>query len=166
MFLSSPYIYLYFPQVHLGSNQWLLTVRTTADRPPAVCFRHDVDGLVWQPDPDTQPRHCPWTHIATFNALGYVQASKTNKKFTGSAPDFSYAFIADCTRHIYVYRQPSPTVSPLRNRKTGREVAAISKQQVISLEAAEDIHGVVATPERLFILAGKILHIIRVKLEV
>lgn len=108
---------------------------------------------------------CPWEHTATFNAFGYVQASKINKKFEGCAANFSYAFVADCSRHVYIYRQPAGILSPLRNRKTGRNVTAIAKQQVVSLDTTDDIHGVVATPERLFILTGKRLFVVRVKLD-
>lgn len=94
----------------------------------------------------------PWRHVATFNAFGYVQASKQQKKFSTCPPDFSYAIISDCSKHCYIYRQPLAITSSIRNRKTGHQVTAVAKQQVISLEAAENIMGVQATNSYLFIL--------------
>jgi hypothetical protein len=103
--------------------------------------------------------------VATFNAFGYVQASKRQRKFTMCSPDYSFVAISDCTRHIYVYRQPAAINTPLRNRKTGRQVAAVAKQQVIALETVDEIVGCQATEEHLFVLAGKTLHIVHVNKE-
>ncbi len=132
---------------------------------PSICLRHDVDGLLWQPEENVEEGQSVWQHIATFNAFGYVQASKQQKKFSCCAPNFSYSIISDCVRHIYIYRQPSAILSPIRNRKTGREVAAIAKQQVVSLESVEDFSGIQATNDRLFLLAGTILYIVKVNTQ-
>ena len=45
--------------------------------------------------------------MGTFNALGYVQASKRDRKFSTCAPNLSFAVMSDCNRHIFVYKQPS-----------------------------------------------------------
>ena len=151
--------------MNLGSHQWLFNARSSADRPPSICLRHDVDGLVWQPTDETEVQKPCWDHIATFNAFGYVQASKRQRKFTSCSPNFSYVAISDSVRHVYIYWQPSPTMSPLRNRKTGREVSAVAKQQVVSLESTDPILGLQATNERLFILTSAVMHIVRMKSE-
>lgn len=65
--------------VNLGSNQYLFSVIVDPKEMPCFCLRHDVDALLWQPHSSKQDDM--WEHIATFNALGYVQASKRDKKF-------------------------------------------------------------------------------------
>ena len=151
--------------MNLGSHQWLFNTRSSADKPPCICLRHDVDGVVWQPANEVEVKTPCWEHVATFNAFGYVQASKRQRKFTSCAPDFSYVGICDSVRHVYIYWQPSPTLSPLRNRKTGREVSAVAKQQVVSIESTDPIFGLQSTNERLFILTSAVLYIVRMRAE-
>ena len=147
--------------MNLGSHQWLFNSLSDTDtKRPCLCLRHDVDGLIWQPTNETTS---PWEHITTFNALGYVLAAKQNKKFASCAADFSYAVVCDCVRHVYVYWQPAPVLSPLRNRKTGRNVAAIAKQQLVSLQSVDSIVGLQVTNDRMFILAGKTLYVVRMR---
>ena len=147
--------------MNLGSHQWLFNCLSDTDtKRPCLCLRHDVDGLIWQPTNDATS---PWEHITTFNALGYVLAAKRDKKFASCASDFSYAVVCDCVRHVYVYWQPAPVLSPLRNRKTGRNVAAIAKQQLVSLQSVDSVMGLQVTADRMFILAGKTLYVVRMK---
>jgi len=84
-------------QKNFAGHQWLFT-HACDDTPPLVCLRHDVDGILWKPGESSA-----WEHIATFDAFGYVHASKQNSKFTLCSPDFKYAFITDCTSHLYIY---------------------------------------------------------------
>lgn len=127
---------------------------------PCFCLRHDVDALLWQPHSD-QPENM-WEHIATFNALGYVQASKQDKKFMVCAPDYSYAALCECLRRVFIYRQPTPLATVLYNRKEGRQVGQVAKQLVTTLEANDPILGFQATSERLFVLTTKTLFLIKV----
>ncbi|XP_041455134.1 nudC domain-containing protein 1-like isoform X1 [Lytechinus variegatus] len=152
-------------KVCISSHQRLFQARLQPNHPPCICLRHDVDGIVWQPRSTTAESPSPWYHEATFNALGYVQASKRNCKFASCAPDMSYCVLCDCSKHAYIYRQPADIPSPLRNRKSGRVVGQIAKQQVVSLDASDDILGLQATNERLFILTSKKLYVIRVRVE-
>ena len=69
-----------------------------------LCIRHDIDALVYSPK--IESKALLWTHIGTFNALGYVQASKREKKFLTASSDLSFAVLCDCTRHVFVYQQP------------------------------------------------------------
>jgi hypothetical protein len=73
-------------QVSLGGHQWLFNVRMKADDVPALCLRHDVDGCLWQFESPKEDGHWPCTHIGTFLAFGYVQASKQEKKFCTCSP--------------------------------------------------------------------------------
>uniref|UniRef100_A0A8C9FRS6 NudC domain-containing protein 1 n=1 Tax=Pavo cristatus TaxID=9049 RepID=A0A8C9FRS6_PAVCR len=147
-------------EINLGSNQYLFSVVVDPKEMPCFCLRHDVDALLWQPHSD-QPQNM-WEHIATFNALGYVQASKQDKKFMACAPDYSYAALCECLRRIFIYRQPTPLSTVLYNRKEGRQVGQVAKQLVTTLEANDPILGFQATNERLFVLTTKTLFLIKV----
>ncbi|XP_058524532.1 nudC domain-containing protein 1 isoform X2 [Ochotona princeps] len=149
--------------VNLGSNQYLFSVIVDPKEMPCFCLRHDVDALLWQPHSSQQDEM--WEHIATFNALGYVQASKRDKKFFACAPDYSYAALCECLRRVFIYRQPTPMATVLYNRKEGRKVGQVAKQQVASLETNEPILGFQATNERLFVLTTKNLFLIKVNTE-
>nr|CAG4650276.1 EOG090X08S2 [Sida crystallina] len=76
-------------QASLGSHSVLFTTSLSPTSAPALCLRHDVDGLVWQPLADEAEASWACTHTATFQALGYVQASKEHRKFTICSPNFS-----------------------------------------------------------------------------
>uniref|UniRef100_A0A2I2Y3F8 NudC domain-containing protein 1 n=1 Tax=Gorilla gorilla gorilla TaxID=9595 RepID=A0A2I2Y3F8_GORGO len=149
--------------VNLGSNQYLFSVIVDPKEMPCFCLRHDVDALLWQPHSSKQDDM--WEHIATFNALGYVQASKRDKKFFACAPDYSYAALCECLRRVFIYRQPAPMSTVLYNRKEGRQVGQVAKQQVASLETNDPILGFQATNERLFVLTTKNLFLIKVNTE-
>ncbi|OCT74961.1 hypothetical protein XELAEV_18033949mg [Xenopus laevis] len=146
--------------VNLGSNPYLFTFVATPELMPCFALRHDVDALLWQPVSE-QPDNL-WEHIATFNALGYVQASKQDKKFFTCAPNFSYSALCECVRRIFIYRQPTPVSTELYNRKEGRRVGQVAKQQVASLETTDPILGFQASNERLFVLTTKTLSVIKV----
>ncbi|XP_027287247.1 nudC domain-containing protein 1 isoform X3 [Cricetulus griseus] len=149
--------------VSLGSNQYLFSVVVDPKEMPCFCLRHDVDALLWQPHCNKQDDM--WEHIATFNALGYVQASKRDKKFFACAPNYSYAALCECLRRVFIYRQPTPMSTVLYNRKEGRHVGQVAKQQVASLETNDPILGFQATNERLFVLTTKNLFLIKVNTE-
>jgi len=137
-----------------GSHQALFNARVVpAPGPDAMCLRHDVDGLLWQPERDADGS-TRLVHVGTFPALGYVQASKKQRKLTICSPSMSYACIVEGARRAYVYRQPSAISEgcDLRNRKTGRKISAVAKQQVVTLEdTSEPVVGVAATDEHLLI---------------
>ncbi|XP_006830708.1 PREDICTED: nudC domain-containing protein 1 [Chrysochloris asiatica] len=149
--------------VNLGSNQYLFSVVVDPKEMPCFCLRHDVDALLWQPHASKQDDM--WEHIATFNALGYVQASKRDKKFFACAPNYSYAALCECLRRVFIYRQPTPMTTVLYNRKEGRQVGQVAKQQVASLETNDPILGFQATNERLFVLTTKNLFLIKINTE-
>ncbi|XP_063042057.1 nudC domain-containing protein 1 [Engraulis encrasicolus] len=146
--------------VNLGSHQFLFGVEVGAGDMPCLCLRHDVDALLWQPRPE-QPDHM-WEHIATFNALGYVQASKRDKKFSTCSPDFSFAALGECLRRVFLYRQPSPVDTVLFNRKEGRQVGQVAKQQVASLDTGEVTLGFRASRERLYVLTSGHLFVLKI----
>uniref|UniRef100_A0A2K5VDN7 NudC domain-containing protein 1 n=1 Tax=Macaca fascicularis TaxID=9541 RepID=A0A2K5VDN7_MACFA len=90
--------------VNLGSNQYLFSVIVDPKEMPCFCLRHDVDALLWQPHSSKQDDM--WEHIATFNALGYVQASKRDKKFFACAPNYSYAALSTALAEFSPFLNP------------------------------------------------------------
>ncbi|XP_056598039.1 nudC domain-containing protein 1 [Triplophysa dalaica] len=146
--------------VSLGSHLFLFSVNIDPSEMPAFCLRHDVDALLWQPRPDQD--NDIWEHIATFNALGYVQASKRDKKFSTCSPNFSYAALGECLRRVFIYRQPSPVDTVLFNRKQGRQVGQVAKQQVANLDTNNPVLGFRASNERLFILTANNMFVLKV----
>ncbi|CAF2477502.1 unnamed protein product [Rotaria sp. Silwood2] len=134
--------------------------------PPSLCIRHDVDGVIWHINSIVTNDQAPWTHEATLNAFGYVQASKQSRKFISTPADYSYALISDTSTHLYIYKQNSPASnlpgSSLRNRKSGKVVESIAKQHMISLENHCEILGLITTNERTFILTDDQLFIITI----
>ena len=104
-------------------------------------------------------------HVGSFAALGYVQASKQQRKFSCSAVDLSFVAIIDRLRHIYIYRQPSDISEgcELRNRTTGQRVKRVAKQQVVTLQDTnEEIIGAIASATMLFVATKSSLFTIRV----
>ena len=128
----------------MGGRQILFVLPWTSRSSSHLCIRHDVDALLWSPL--LLPRDDPqlsWNHVGTFNALGYVQASKRDKKFLTCSPEAKIAALSDCNRHTFVYRQPEEGVSGNR-----------ALQYVHTLEPAPgEVLGLQATPSGLvFIL--------------
>lgn len=140
----------------MTGDQWLFNIPATESRPQSFCVRHGEDGLVYIPTPNTD--YSPISHEATFNALGYIQASKERRRFSTCSPDFSYCVIAEIDKHVYVYRQPEPIDTDMRNRKTGRAIEHTAKQQVITLEDNSSVLGVVALNHSLYILTKHFLY--------
>lgn len=103
--------------------------------------------------------------FVSYFSAGYVQASKRDKKFFACSPNYSYAALCECLRRVFIYRQPTPMSTVLYNRKEGRQVGQVAKQQVASLETNDPILGFQATNERLFVLTTKNLFLIKVKTE-
>ena len=154
--VSRIYMYIQSPKevqkASVGDRQLLFSFNNGSS-PASFCLRHDVDGLVWQPS--IAEGRLVLEHIDTFDALGYVQASKGLRRFTVSPPKRSYVAIVDRTRHVYIYRKPEAISEgcELRNRKSGQSIQKVAKQQVPTLDhGPEDfIIGVVATDTDLFI---------------
>ena len=133
----------------MAIHQWIFNATLDRNLPPAFCIRHDVDALLWQPKalPSNDDN---WTHVGTFNALGYVQAAKRDRKFSTCAPDMSFATLCDCTKHVYVYQQPEAG-------------AKHARQHVVTLETPDnEILGLQASNGRVFVLTKQSLHALTV----
>ena len=104
------YTYFVSSQVSLGGKEFLFAKPPSATSLSLLCIKHDIDAILYTPNLLATPNYShslQWSHINTFNALGYVQASKRDKKFLTCSHDTSYAALTDCNRHVFVYLQPN-----------------------------------------------------------
>lgn len=97
-------------KINLGGHQWLFSVPVKADAVPVFCLRHDVDGCIWQLESPQENGHWPCTHIGTFQAFGYVQASKQQKKFCTCAPGTLNFVFPSLVSTFYVNHVATKTV--------------------------------------------------------
>uniref|UniRef100_A0A8D8PTK3 NudC domain-containing protein 1 n=1 Tax=Cacopsylla melanoneura TaxID=428564 RepID=A0A8D8PTK3_9HEMI len=131
---------------------------------PALCLRHDVDGALLQIEEDGESGAVSVVHEGTLQAFGYVQASKTGKKFSTCAPDMSYGLICESSRHVFIYVQQSRVSTELRNRVTGRRVPSVSKQHVVTLSNNEEVVlGVAPARGCLYVLTSMQLYMIKME---
>ncbi|RKP10283.1 hypothetical protein THASP1DRAFT_21976 [Thamnocephalis sphaerospora] len=81
--------------------------RPSIPRLPAVCLRRDVDGLVYELGAgEQQAFHA--RHAATFDAFGFVQASKRDRRFITFGTRAHHVAVTELRRRTYVY-QRAPT---------------------------------------------------------
>lgn len=66
-------------------------------------LRYDVDALVFANQP-------PFEHSSSFDAIGYVQASKKNCKFMALSSDQRLMLIVESSVNIYLYGKPSSSI--------------------------------------------------------
>jgi hypothetical protein len=153
-------------KAYINENKFLFEVRQQHDNTnemPALCLRHDVDGLLWQPH-QIEAETTAWlTHDHSFLAFGYVQASKQEAKYRTCSPDCSFACVVDTTKRVYVYKQASERVATqLRNRKTGQTVSHVAKQFMVSLDSDKEIYGVHCTNDYLILLLSDACYLYKV----
>jgi hypothetical protein len=87
-------------EFHSGGYNWICASFAT-DAMPSVCLQMDVDGLVFtftEQGPTVQIEH-----VATFDAFGFVQASKRDARFIRHDPVFNFASIIESNRNAYIY---------------------------------------------------------------
>ncbi|KFD52969.1 hypothetical protein M514_06085 [Trichuris suis] len=149
-------------QADIGGYPFLFSVKCDARKPPLFCLRHLVDGVLWQVHNDVSSDHC-WSHFATFNAFGYIQAGNANRKYYACATDCSYAYVAEEKKRVRIYWQPQKLNSVLTNRRTGEKVETRAVQQMVTLNNQEEVWGIVALPVFMFILTESKLVAVRVR---
>ncbi|XP_029659461.1 nudC domain-containing protein 1 isoform X1 [Formica exsecta] len=135
----------------LGSNNHVLfTCKRKYGQ--AVCLRHDHDACVWVIDDVNDDAEWDIKHTHSFPRFGYVEASKTNKKFCVSPTDGSYIAIVEHVRHVFLYEKPN-------------DGAKTAKQRIIDLNCeTSPIMGAVATKKYLFVLSKDKLYRLQIPL--
>lgn len=132
----------------LGShNHVLLTQKLISNQ--KICIRHDHDGCVWNTQNDNID---DWNicHTNTFPGFGYVEASKSNKKFCVSPINCEYIVIIEHARHAFIYEKPM-------NNST------IAKQIIVDLGPdSKPIMGASATKNKLILLTQNKLYQLKI----
>lgn len=89
-------------EVSAGGQEWISTAfsQPSSDSFPSVCLKMDVDGLVYAIE-----RASPINvkHIASFNALAFIQASKRDQRFIHHDPLNTFSIILEGSRNAYIY---------------------------------------------------------------
>ena len=69
-------------------------------------------------------------------------------------------------RHIYIYREPAPLAAEcqLRNRKSGKDVRHVAKQNVVTLDDSDEIIGAQASNKSVFVVTKNDVFTIRVNM--
>ncbi|XP_060829404.1 nudC domain-containing protein 1 isoform X1 [Bombus pascuorum] len=125
------------------NNHVLYTYKTKSGQ--AICLRHDNDGCLWITN---QVNDMEWNikHHYTFPGFGYVEASKSNKKFCLSPADGSYVAIIEHIRYIFLYKRPESNIE-------------VGKQWIVDLGIETyPIMGAAATNRYLIILTKNKLY--------
>ncbi|XP_017760282.1 PREDICTED: nudC domain-containing protein 1 [Eufriesea mexicana] len=126
-----------------ASNHVLFTYKTISGQ--AICLRHDNDGCLWITGKVDEMK---WNmkHHYTFPGFGYVEASKSNKKFCVSPADGLYVAILEHTRYIFLYKRPESNIQ-------------VEKQWIVDLGTETcPIMGAVAINKYLIILTRNKLY--------
>ncbi|CCD67307.1 NudC domain-containing protein 1 [Caenorhabditis elegans] len=145
-------------QCDVSGSQVLFTSRQSSTSPALICLRHDVDGLLWSFD-ESAP-----SHVATLQAFGYVQASKTSRLWSGCSPNKSLACIVEGNNRVLLYSQKVEVSGSLSNRKTSQTVSHVSKQHLLRVECSDPIRGVQLTDTHLFAATKSHIHVAELNL--
>lgn len=145
-----------------GTQDWLalgtrpslnidITNTITTKTLPAICLRQDIDGLVYELGSSSNHEGDLYTrHAATFDAFGFVQASKRDRRFSLFSSRAHYMVIVETRHRLYVYR-----------RATTRH-SQHATQYIINLtNDTSDILGVQTIDEpheQILVLTEKALH--------
>ena len=161
-YISYMYIYIYLFvlvfnlntssfcfQTPVAGHQWLFSRIFTPQEPTSFCIRHDVDGVLWKPVQSDTTSKVSWKHVSTFNALGFIQASKKNHKYTICGADYEFVAIVDCASNIYIY---------LTNNLSSKD----GSQFVIELPTEDEVLGVQASKTTLFLLTKNSMFAVKV----
>ena len=121
-----------YVQALLSGHQLLFIKRSAPGLAPSFCLRHDVDGLLWQPMGD-ELESWGCLHVSTIQALGYIQASKEQRKFTVCPPGTFIKYLSTTNKVIVLFvlqmyrMQPFATVSTIFTFTVNQE----DRQQVL-----------------------------------
>lgn len=138
------------------------------NQPSAFALRSDVDIFVWLPmftsnfNEQSIERHLQIRHEGTLNAIGYIQASKQQKKFIQCSPDFSYSIICEPNRHLFIYKNSYDTANGLKNRTTNAR-ANIGQQKLITLDESDEVLGILCENDVAILLTQNRILCLQIK---
>uniref|UniRef100_A0A0N4ZTN8 NudC domain-containing protein 1 n=1 Tax=Parastrongyloides trichosuri TaxID=131310 RepID=A0A0N4ZTN8_PARTI len=119
-------------QSSLITEMPLFSQKFSPNIPTSICIPEDVDGILWEFPSKCENRKI--LHKSTFNALSYIQASKGKRRYTISSPFSTYVAIVEDFKNIHIYWcSEKLSTEGLVNRKSGKSIGSIAKQNIISL---------------------------------
>lgn len=142
----------------LTSHQWICSLSTN-NQSASIALRHDVDVFIFELQQNDQLKH-----IDVIDAFGYIQASKTKKRFISIGKDFSknwsHAIIADSERNLYIYWKT----------KEQRQSLKFGNQTIVTLDGNNNCNQglystVIDNENFIYILTNDNLNLIRFKDE-
>ncbi|OMH86391.1 NudC domain-containing protein 1 [Zancudomyces culisetae] len=105
-----------------------------------VCLKYDVDGILFKIEP--KPSHhstTAWNHSKTLNALGFVMASKSDKKFVYvDNNNCDYFVISESSKRLYIYNCVDNTADTLVHNVIEFPLEYESNSSSTSTSAAAD----------------------------
>ncbi|CAB3408654.1 unnamed protein product [Caenorhabditis bovis] len=141
-----------FRQCDITGHQVVFVARDGLS-PAKVCLRHDVDGIIWD------FAEYPPKHLATLQAFGYVQASKTQRIWSGCSPHQTFAGIVESSNRVLLYSQQVSAGGILTNRKTMTRTPHVAKQYVLRIETSDVIRGTALFDSHMFALTDNAIYV-------
>ncbi|CAG8528924.1 6258_t:CDS:2 [Ambispora leptoticha] len=78
-------------------------IESSINRFPSVCLKYDVDGLVYEFQHSSGFPPITVTHVSTFDAFGFVQASKREKRHLFHDPLNRFIMVLERTHRAFIY---------------------------------------------------------------
>ena len=137
----------------------LVTTKPDGTTFPLVVTSSDVHGVVWDVSGGIGEDGAGVAHLATFEALSFVLASKRARKFLSVTPTLTHAVMAEESARVVVYGRVAETSSGASSSTAstsgGRASlpAHTAPQHIVSLpEGAGGVVGLHAGPASVFVL--------------
>lgn len=137
-------------KVFLSTNHPLFSITLRPGYPKAIAIRNDVDCCLWLQSQIQTDVDWSLKHEGTLNAFGFIQASKTNRKYLCCSPDLSVAVIVEPSRYVFIYKKKNNAANGLRKRN-GPQVQ-IGEQKLVQLASSEEVVGIHVENEVIMLL--------------
>ncbi|CAB4399401.1 hypothetical protein RhiirA1_527939 [Rhizophagus irregularis] len=126
---------------------------------PSVCLKSDVDGTVYSighPIDSSKLDVSPLviTHIATFNAFAFVQASKREKRFMFHDPKYRFVIILEGDHRAFVYMRHEGREKHDEQSVVELTASTSGDPEIIGVQMAsiENAHVIILKSNSLFII--------------
>ncbi|CAG8608255.1 6839_t:CDS:2 [Ambispora gerdemannii] len=109
-------------------------IESSINRFPSICLKYDVDGLIYEFQRSSGYPPITVTHVSTFDAFGFVQASKREKRHLFHDPLNKFIMVLEETHRAFIYWHTE-----------GQAKRASDKQNVVDIVGEskdEDVLGV------------------------
>ncbi|KAG2221860.1 hypothetical protein INT45_003574 [Circinella minor] len=126
-------------EIYSGGCEWLCKAfdcekeqeQRQGEQIPSICVKVDVDGQIYKflKEEQGERNNLQTKHINTFDAFGFVQASKRDSRFIYYDPKFKFIVIIESSRNAYIYYHHD-------------DKRSIETQKLVDLTRGEDVNVV------------------------